>query len=167
MASTLMLLRHAQAEWARPGMRDFDRPLSAAGVEEARVLARAMLADGHRPGFVLCSTALRARQTWEVLEETLPGCLVGYSDALYESDSAGYLAIVRNAGRGSSLLLVGHNPMTEDLAIALTQGQPPDGAMAAGFPTCALAVIGFQTELAEIEPGSGRLVAFISQRAHA
>ncbi len=43
---SLFLLRHAKAAPAAPGMRDFDRPLDAQGVREARLIGNALSGKG-------------------------------------------------------------------------------------------------------------------------
>lgn len=161
----LYLLRHAKAAWAQPGMRDFDRPLVAEGRSNAETLGAMMLAGGYLPERVLCSAALRARETWAGVARQLDRRENGvtFSDALYSSDAAGYLAIVNEAGDAGSILVVGHNPMMEDLSLVL----PGDGeekaraGIASGFPTCCLAVIRFPGGLAEAAPGKGFLEAFV------
>ena len=77
----------------------------------------------------------------------------------------GYLSVVRNAAdKLSSLLVVGHNPMIEDVAIACaTKGDDAErAALASGFPTSALAVIQFSGPLAEAAPGAGSLTTFLT-----
>ena len=87
-----------------------------------------------------------------------------YLDALYSADAAGYLDIIRMAGDVESVLVVGHNPMMEDLTTALSRDGDGDAmaAVARGFPTCGLAVIRFSTPLAAIAPENGCLEDFIS-----
>ncbi len=85
-----------------------------------------------------------------------------YVDALYDGDAADYLDIVRGAGEAETVLIVGHNPMTEDLAIALAGGGDSQAiaSLGGGFPVCGLAVLEFDTPLDRIVPGAGRLVRF-------
>ncbi len=40
--SRLFLLRHAKAIWAKPAMKDFDRPLAEEGISSLNQLAEAM-----------------------------------------------------------------------------------------------------------------------------
>ena len=134
--SRLFLLRHAKAGWALPGMRDFDRPLDASGVEDAQTTGVAMRASGYVPDFTLCSTARRARETLEGVAGHADTGRVVYLDSLYSDDAAGYLATIRGHGAHGSLLVIGHNPMMEDLAMALA-GDGEEGArqtLAYGFP---------------------------------
>lgn len=161
--SRLFLLRHAKAGWAAPGMRDFDRPLDASGWTDAEATGVAMRQRNLAPELVLCSTAQRARETLEAVTRHLPMQRVVFADGLYATDAAGYLELIQRADDVESTLLVGHNPMMEDLGFAL----PGDGeatardTIAAGFPTSGLAVIRFAGSLATAEPGKGYLEDFI------
>jgi phosphohistidine phosphatase len=160
----LLLLRHAKAGWAEPGMRDFDRPLDRTGIEDAAAIGVAMGARDFRPDLVICSNARRARQTLDAIADHVELGHVLYTDSLYSTDASGYVDIVREAPLAESLLLVGHNPMMEDVAFALA-GDGDDEAkssMAAGFPTSGLAVIRFPGPLAEAAPGRGYLELFVT-----
>lgn len=163
--SRLFLLRHAKAGWAAPGMRDFDRPLEPRGLVDAAAVGKAMRARGYVPAKVTCSTARRATETWhEVsrhLGEDLPA--TAFTDRLYDEDAAGYAELVRQAGDPETLLVVGHNPMMEDLTIALAE-QGDETALrvlGGGFPTAGLAVVAFDGPLSAAAPGKGVLEALL------
>ena len=161
--SRLFLLRHAKAGWALLGMRDFDRPLDASGRADAEATGLAMQAGGYIPDVTLCSNAVRARETLEAIAGQTDTGRVIFLDQLYSDDATAYLTIIRGNG-GGSLLVIGHNPMMEDLATALA-GDGEDDARAtlhAGFPTCGLAVIAFPGDLADAAPGRGFLQAFLT-----
>ncbi|MGI6853417.1 SixA phosphatase family protein [Mesorhizobium sp. 1B3] len=160
----LFLLRHSKAGWAAPGMRDFDRPLDASGEGDAEAVGAAMRANGYTPELVICSSARRARQTLDGVARNLPTGRVVYADGLYSTDAMGYVDIIRDAPEAASILLIGHNPMTEDVAIALSGDgeEAARSAMLGGFPTSALAVIRFPGKLAEAAPGKGYLEAFLT-----
>ncbi|MFC3725601.1 MAG: SixA phosphatase family protein [Neoaquamicrobium sediminum] len=164
--SRLYLLRHAKAKWAEPGSRDYDRALELSGKADADNIAASMLLAGYMPDRVLCSGAKRARETWEAAARHLPVTDVRYMDELYSSDATGYLDIIRSAGGDGSVLVVGHNPMMEDLAMALSCGGEKDAlaTVAGGFPTCGLAVIRFSTPLSSIAPEDGYLEEFVAPR---
>ncbi|MGX9177792.1 SixA phosphatase family protein [Mesorhizobium sp. BHbdii] len=162
--SKLYLLRHAKAGWALPGMRDFDRPLDASGVADAETMGAAMRARSYIPDFTLCSNAKRARQTLEGLAGHIYTGRVLFLDTLYSEDAAGYLNLIRSNGGPSSLLIIGHNPITEDLTIALS-GDGDEAAMGMlnhGFPTSGLAVVRFPASLANAAQGTGYLEAFVT-----
>lgn len=162
--SRLYLLRHAKAGWALPGVRDFDRPLDASGIADAEATGIVMRACGYVPALTLCSNARRARQTLEGIAGHADTGRVLFTDALYSEDAAGYLAMVRENGSHDALLVIGHNPMMEDLATAVS-GQGDDGAIGtlhAGFPTSGLAVISFEGSLSNAMLGKGYLEAFLT-----
>ena len=160
----LYLLRHAKARWAEPGSSDYDRALASSGHEDASRLGVTMAAMGQQPDTVLCSGARRARQTWAAVSQHLPVADTRFIDNLYSGDAGGYLDLVRQAGAGRAILVVGHNPMMEDLATALSRAgeEAAMAAVARGFPTCGLAVLRFSRPLSQIEPEDGYLEAFLT-----
>ena len=160
--SRLLLLRHARAAWAEPGMRDFDRPLDASGRADADAIGAVMAQDRVLPRRVICSSARRARETWETVMRHLPIADVIVTDQLYITDATGYLNFIRDNDEVDSLLIVGHNPMIEDVCFALAADgkDTATGARSSGFPTCGLAVIDFPGGLADVAPSAGFLEAF-------
>lgn len=162
--SRLFLLRHAKAAWASPGMRDFDRPLDATGAADAETTGIAMRDGGYIPDLTVCSNAVRARQTLEGIAGNTDTGRVMFVDDLYSEDAAGYLTIIRKVGSVGSLLVIGHNPMMEDLALALAEDGDDDAraTLHAGFPTSGLAVIRFDGSLSEAAPGKGFLEAVLT-----
>jgi len=158
----LYLLRHAKAGWALPGVRDFDRPLDESGQVDAGEIGATMSELGYVPDLTLCSGALRARQTLEGVAAQADTGRVQFDDTLYITDAAGYLDIIRQHCTADSILIIGHNPMMEDLAMAVS-GSGEDRARAtlhAGFPTSGLAVVRFDAGLCAAAPGNGYLEAF-------
>jgi phosphohistidine phosphatase len=148
-------------------MRDFDRPLDATGKADAEAMGAAMRACGYAPDLVLCSSAKRARETLDGLlrHSAIDHRRVSHLDALYTEDAQGYLTIIHEYGqKTASMMIIGHNPMMEDLAMAIS-GDGEDqarGAMIGGFPTSGLAVIRFNDGIAEAAPGKGYLEAFFT-----
>lgn len=145
-------------------MRDFDRPLDASGIGDAGTVGQAMRADGYVPDLTLCSNAARARQTLEQVAGHADTGKVLYLDSLYSDDAAGYLETIRSNGATGSVLVIGHNPMMEDLALAVAGAgdEAARSTLAGGFPTSGLAVIRFDRGLAEAAPGTGYLEAFLT-----
>jgi phosphohistidine phosphatase len=131
----LMLLRHAKAE---SGGRDHDheRVLSGKGRKQSAAVGRWLAEHGIQPDLVWCSTAARARQTWEGVAAELPSAVeAAYDRAWYVADVDDAVLLLRQAPTEvRSLMVVGHNPTIEELAGELTgQGR--------AFPTGALAVL--------------------------
>ena len=151
----LILLRHAHAESATSGQDDRARPLSPAGLAEARAAGDWLREHGLAPDRVLCSPALRTRQTLDALGET--GCAdVREDEAIYEASPGSLIALADAHGDARRLLLVGHNPGLEQLAALLHSGQSSDYR---GMPPAGIAVLGFAPGAA-IEPGAAQLSRF-------
>lgn len=171
---TLLLLRHAKSSWEDAALDDHDRPLNARGHAAAPAMGRQISLSGHLPDLILCSTS---RRTVETLDHVLPflrrGTPVRYERDLYLADWAALLARLQWADdSAATLLLVGHNPGLEQLAVALSVAPKGDTGEAAAlkrlaekFPTGSLAVIGFDVaSWREVAPGQGRLIAFTRPR---
>jgi phosphohistidine phosphatase len=108
---TLVLLRHAKSAWP-DGVADEDRPLADRGRRDAPA-AGWWLAQ-HRPDIdlVVCSPALRTRQTWALVAAELVGTPVFRVDSrCYEASARGLLSVVRELPDDvATVLLVGHSP---------------------------------------------------------
>lgn len=139
----LIIVRHAHAESPDHRGTDFDRPLTARGLAEARDAARAITAAGHKPTLLLASPACRTRQTAQVLagEFRLHADAVRFVDSLYNA-SAGTLEaeLRRLAAPDGLVVLVAHNPGVSDLSRLL--GSDPQA------PSCKPA----EWRLAALEP---------------
>ncbi|MEU5112066.1 histidine phosphatase family protein [Streptomyces longwoodensis] len=140
----LVVLRHAKSAWPE-GVPDHERPLASRGRRDAPAAGRALADAGCLPDLALCSTALRARTTWELASAQWGGPPpVRYDERLYGADVLALLRVVHETPpEVATLLLVGHNPGLEDLVHALA-GDALDDTLPrirAKFPTSALAVL--------------------------
>lgn len=107
----IIFLRHAKADYPS-NCRDFDRPLANKGRRDAERVGAAFFSFGINPELVICSTALRTRETYSLISPFFPKApeLI-YTDELYVSDVAAYKNFIAEAeDRFQSLLFVGHNP---------------------------------------------------------
>jgi phosphohistidine phosphatase len=131
----LALLRHAKASSHDLHIDDHERPLTGRGRRAAAQVGAYLRQHDLGPALVLCSSAVRTRQTLELLElETDPEVVV--ADDLYGATAGELLDRLRCLDDGfSSVLVIGHNPGLQDLAVALVGDDP--GIVA--FPTGALA----------------------------
>ena len=165
--STLYLLRHGHSSVAEPGQRDHERPLDERGRDDASKIGADFARSGYRLDAVVCSTAVRAEQTFAAIRSYLPDGIRAQSSAeLYDLGAEAYLAKARECGSVGSLMLIGHNPMIETFAMQLIadKGTPAALALREGFPTAGLAVIEFPVGLSEIAPGSGDLRRLLRPR---
>jgi phosphohistidine phosphatase len=128
-AEHVIVMRHAQSDagWQGP---DRERPLTAQGKVDAREAARAMHGAGHHPGPLLASTALRARQTAEIIaaELQLPAEDVHFVDSLYDATTDTLEVEIRALAEQYTLLtLVAHNPGVSELARILSKNPGAPG----------------------------------------
>ncbi|MBY5839493.1 histidine phosphatase family protein [Rhizobium leguminosarum] len=139
----IYLLRHAEAAWAEPGQRDFDRPLNEKGFGDAEIIADKAADKGYRPDLLISSTALRCRDTADAVYRAMGLTLeVRYVDALYNATVDNYLEII-DAQDQAAVMLVGHNPTMEQALEALIGHEAMAGSLAGSFPTAGLAVLDF------------------------
>jgi phosphohistidine phosphatase len=164
---TLTLLRHAKSGWDDPAARDFDRPLNVRGRKAARAMGREMRRLGLRYDRVLASPAARVTETLTELAQGYGGAVdTEFDETIYLAPVETLLALVRAADDADArLLLVGHNPGMEQLALLLAGAGALRDEVAAKYPTAALAEIGFESvHWRDIAPGEGQLARFIRPR---
>jgi len=161
------LLRHAKSSRDDPSLDDFERPLNARGRKAAPEIGAAMTENRIEPDIVLCSSALRTRQTLDLITRRLgrprePRIL----DALYMAGAPVILSHINALPDDfEHVLVIGHNPGLEALAAGLADPTRSDeGALRRlkrKFPTGALAGFEFDAETwRDVTQGEGRLVSF-------
>jgi phosphohistidine phosphatase len=141
----LILLRHGKAEPESASGDDFGRRLASRGVRESAAMGHHLADMGLSPKVALVSTAARTRETWEAAAEFFPNATVDYRQELYHAEAAAIRAVAEEAGLGAvSLMIVGHNPGLQELALTLLiEGSAPAGLIARAtrsFPPGAAAV---------------------------
>jgi phosphohistidine phosphatase len=137
---TLLLLRHAKSSW--DAADDHERTLAPRGLRAAALVGAYLAEDGRAPDLVLCSTARRAVLTWERAAAQLEEQPRVVLDAqLYLASPERILARIGHADeRARRLLVVGHNPGFQQLAVRLAGGPDSEGAGRIGkFATAGLA----------------------------
>jgi len=132
---TLILLRHAKSDWSGDEA-DVARPLAGRGRRQAPGAGCWLAANIAGIDEAVVSPAVRARSTWELVAAELdvaPPARV--DDRVYAASDRELLVVVRELpDQAVTVVLVGHNPGLEDLAVLLT-------GEAVRMPTSALAVI--------------------------
>ena len=112
---TLFLMRHAKSSWKDDSLADHERPLKKRGKKDIKLIAKAMKKNGLKPDLILASSAVRAKETAELLAEALgfEGKLK-VSDQLYMGEPSDYMEILKSIKeKHESVLIVGHNPGLE------------------------------------------------------
>lgn len=157
----LVLLRHGRAESFAE--EDHARALTARGRRDVSALGEWLAASGVRPDLVLVSSALRTRETWDLVAASLAGSpTVQVEDDLYSASADTALDAVRRVGDDVEVLVyVGHNPTVASLAQALEDGEPDPGAFVAlsrGFPPGAAALLQVPVPWSDLDAAGARLV---------
>jgi phosphohistidine phosphatase len=162
----LWLLRHAKSSWDDPALEDRDRPLAPRGERAADRMGDYLELEGIRPTLVLCSSALRARQTLARVLPALGGELeVRIEPSLYTFDAAPLLERLSRVPEGvASVMLIGHNPALQELAVMLAAGGDRLDEIARKYPTAGLAEIGFPGSWHELREARGELNRLVVPR---
>jgi phosphohistidine phosphatase len=162
----LYVLRHAKSSWKEHGLADHDRPLAGRGRRAAKAIGRHLREQGVEPELVLCSTARRARQTFEGIEPALGRGAVRVEPELYGAGPADLLARLQEiAPSVRSVMVIGHNPGLEQLALLLARDGPRVRELDAKFPTGALATLAFRgSGWGALGRGTAELIEFIRPR---
>jgi phosphohistidine phosphatase len=133
---TLLILRHAKSSWEFAELPDHDRPLNNRGKRDAPRIGRKLLKECLVPQLIISSPAVRANST---AEKVAKAC--GYDgeitvdSSLYGSGYTEYLNVLQiQNDRYDIIMLVGHNPQSEQLLEVLT------GKMIS-MPTCTVAYV--------------------------
>ncbi|BAJ29517.1 MULTISPECIES: histidine phosphatase family protein [Kitasatospora] len=181
----LIVLRHAKADW--PDVPDELRPLAERGRADAVAAGRWLAGHDLVPDRVLCSTAVRTRQTWELAEPELGGApeLV-LEPRAYRAEADELIGLLRELPSVvRTVLLVGHRPEVQELVLELAggaseaepdpeaTGSDPEAAgsdpealerLRAKFSTAGIAVLAIPGEWNQLVPGSAELTDFVVPR---
>jgi len=165
----LYLLRHAKSSRDDPGLEDFERPLAPRGKRDCRALRKRLRAEEVAPSLVLCSPALRTRETYEAIATALPrGHALRLEGGLYLASARSLLACLRRIeDEIAVVMLIGHNPGLHRLAVQLAgKGKASlRAALAAKLPTAALVHLAFPIgRWRDLAEASGTLRAFVRPR---
>jgi phosphohistidine phosphatase len=152
MNRILYLVRHADAENALSGNRDFDRVLSAEGRRSAKIQAERFIQSQGKIDGLISSNAPRAWQTAEIFAEAanIPDnrCIkwpILYSGKVDELIAA---AIPRS---WNQVVLIGHNPTMSEMAHLLCNSYKGE------LPTCGVVGIAF-SQSQWLWPNAGKII---------
>lgn len=127
MSKQLVLVRHGEAEAAGAGTADRERALTGNGRAQAQAAGSLLTRSGIVCDHVLCSTAVRARQTLELaLPRMAQTPVVDYDSSLYGAGPETVLELISVAPADvATLAVVGHNPAMAQLVSAFTRDGEP------------------------------------------
>ncbi|MBW8750971.1 MAG: histidine phosphatase family protein, partial [Propionibacteriales bacterium] len=144
---------------------DHDRRLTQRGTLDAAEAGEWARSAGVLPDHACVSTAARAHETWSAFSAAADLDVVPELEpALYSAGPDAAIEILRTAPAAArTLMIVGHNPTMAQLVHLLDDGgaDPTTFAeIAAGLPTCAVAVLEVPGEWSGLEIGCARITAF-------
>lgn len=145
-----MLVRHAKSDWGDMQLPDFDRPLNHRGLKTAPEMAERLLSKCIVPQYLISSPALRAKTTANIFADILGLAEPKYNQNIYEAHYSDLLKVVNLLPDSYGFVaMFGHNPGLSDLIYNLTNNLTD-------MPTCAIAVISFDTDSwAMVSGGTG------------
>lgn len=160
---TLLLMRHADAEVGLT--TDFQRPLSLRGRQQGLSAGHALLTE-YMPNMVLCSTAVRAQSTLDLVfneEKSKPD--VTPTSSLYEASVSTALDMIKTSAASRAVepecvLVIAHEPTMSMLASQLAG---PDSEPAAvhmanvGVMTAGVIALEFSSSWQKLGPGGATL----------
>lgn len=119
---TLYLLRHAKSSWKDDALADIERPLNGRGRKASETIGGFLKQEKVVPDLVLSSSAVRARQTTDlVIKAANLNSERRFDERIYEASTQKLLEVVNQIDTSKKkVLLVGHNPGFEELLELLT-----------------------------------------------
>jgi phosphohistidine phosphatase len=160
---TVYLLRHAKSDWSDQTLPDHARPLAPRGRRDAKRIANHLRRHEIEPTLVLCSSAERTRRTLDLVRPALGAAPAQIEDELYAAASLQLLERLRALPEQSaSVLVIGHNPGLQELALVLATPSRTRGLLEAKFPTAALATLSVpHATWAQLAAGDAELTGFV------
>ena len=113
MKRQLVLIRHTKSSWSDLSLSDFERPLKKDRLEDAEKMAKALRTLNLKPQHIICSAALRTRQTGEYFYNALDfdPAKVQFDKRIYECMPEDLYEVIRETdAEVTSLVVIGHNP---------------------------------------------------------
>ena len=160
MSLRLTLIRHAKSSWDG-NEEDHERPLNRRGRSAADALGSWL--RGRMPDEVLCSDAVRARETWARVAAAGDGPAAHFVPRLYHADSDTILSVLRDAV-APHVGIVAHNPGIGHFAGRIV-ARSPDHSRFEDYPTGASAVMTFDAaNWRDVGWGQGGICDFVVPR---
>ncbi len=167
---SLHLLRHAKSSRNDPGLNDHDRPLNKRGRQTAKMMAAYLRRAKITPDLVICSTAVRAQQTLDpiIIAAKKPPKIVLVRGIHERAQRTLWEQLWNLPESAKSVLLIGHNPALQDLALELAHAEVNKllpSAVEKKCPTGAMASFRFDGAWKALAPHGALLVSFITPKS--
>ncbi len=114
---TILLMRHAKSSWEGKHQDDWERPLSKRGKKNAEQIGELLKKEKLIPELILASSAVRARETAEIVMEEIK-FRADYCSVyrLYLAEVEAYVREIHNIpDEVQTALIIGHSPSLDSL----------------------------------------------------
>tara|TARA_Y100000768_G_C23899763_1_gene644448 strand:+ start:582 stop:1064 length:483 start_codon:yes stop_codon:yes gene_type:complete len=151
---SLYFLRHAKSSWDNFELKDFDRPLSTRGIQDADLMGNFFRSKKIKLDLIISSPSRRTRETIEhFFSKNSPE--IDYCNSIYHASMEQILQRLYEIPEEiNNVMVVGHNPSMHDITEYLTQ------KFLNKYPTCALSEVLTEASWVDLVRGCGSLEAF-------
>ena len=150
----LYLLRHAKSSWDDFALKDFDRPLSTRGIQDADLMGNFFKSKRRGLDLVVSSPSKRTKETLDHFFNKTTQNII-FDETIYHSSEQNLYSFLKYVEEDiKSLMIVGHNPSMHEFSESFS------GKFIEKFSTCGLASFEFDDEWANVCEDSGTLIEF-------
>jgi len=140
---SIILFRHGKSDWHADYSTDHNRPLNKRGTKSAKLMGKYLANINHLPEKIICSTALRAKETAEIaIKNWNWNSNIEFNKNIYHCSEKLLLSIAKQqSSKLKKICFIGHEPSFSSFIIQSTNSR------VVKFPTAAMARIDFATNL--------------------
>ena len=150
----LYLLRHAKSSWDDFALKDFDRPLSTRGIQDADLMGNFFKSKRRGLDLVVSSPSRRTKETLNHFFNKTTQNII-FDETIYHSSEQNIYSVLKHIEEDiKSLMIVGHNPSMHEFSESFS------GQFIEKFSTCGLASFEFDDEWSNVCEDSGTLIEF-------
>ena len=150
----LYLLRHAKSSWDDFTLKDFDRPLSTRGIQDAELMGNYFKSKRKVLDLILSSPSKRTKETLEHFFNKTSQNII-FNETIYHSSEQNIYSVIKDVEKSiSSIMIVGHNPSMHEFSESFS------GQFIEKFSTCSLASFEFDDEWINVCENLGTLTEF-------
>ena len=148
---TIHFLRHAKSSWDDFELRDYDRPLSTRGIQDADLMGNYFRSKKIKLDLVISSPSKRTTETLEHFFQ-FERPKVQFEESIYHATLDEILDVIFSVPEDTeSIMLVGHNPSMHEITEYL------GNKFINKYPTCCLAALSIDRSWNELSQGCGNL----------
>ena len=144
----IFFLRHAKSSWSDFSLKDFDRPLSTRGIQDAELMGNYFKAKKIGLDVIISSPSKRTKET---LDHFFSSNIseIEYEKSLYHAHLENVLEVITSSLEEiNTIMIVGHNPSMHEITEYLSN------KFINKYPTCCLASLVVNTEWNKVVRGS-------------